>query len=79
MRSEVQILSPRLSFPSEPPSKADNKGSLVVAAPKDVVSAGAICLTCRREVGPWYNGTGISCYVLGMLISAFALAAIRAG
>ena len=32
-----------------------------------------------RERAPWYNGTGISCYVLGMLISAFALAAIRAG
>ena len=32
-----------------------------------------------RERAPWYNGTGISCYVAGMLISAFALASIRAG
>jgi len=30
-----------------------------------------------RERAPWYNGTGISCYVVGMLISAFALAAMR--
>ena len=35
-------------------------------------------LKSPRERAPWYNGTGISCYVLGMLISAFALAAIRA-
>jgi chlorophyll synthase len=32
-----------------------------------------------RERAPWYNGTGITCYVAGMLISAFALAAIRMG
>ena len=32
-----------------------------------------------RERAPWYNGTGISCYVVGMLISAFALASIGAG
>jgi chlorophyll/bacteriochlorophyll a synthase len=36
-------------------------------------------LKSPRERAPWYNGTGISCYVVGMLISAFALAAIRAG
>jgi chlorophyll synthase len=36
-------------------------------------------LRSPRERAPWYNGTGISCYVLGMLISAFALAAIGAG
>ena len=30
-----------------------------------------------RERAPWYNGTGISCYVVGMLISAFALAAMQ--
>lgn len=29
-----------------------------------------------RERAPWYNGTGISCYVVGMLVSAFALAAM---
>ena len=32
-----------------------------------------------RERAPWYNGTGISCYVVGMLVSAFALAAIGVG
>jgi len=32
-----------------------------------------------RERAPWYNGTGISCYVLGMLVSAFALATMLAG
>jgi chlorophyll synthase len=26
-----------------------------------------------RERAPWYNGTGVSLYVTGMLISAFAL------
>ena len=36
-------------------------------------------LKSPRERAPWYNGTGISCYVVGMLISAFALAAIGAG
>lgn len=32
-----------------------------------------------RERAPWYNGTGITAYVAGMLIAAFALAAIRGG
>ena len=36
-------------------------------------------LKSPRERAPWYNGTGISAYVSGMLIAAFALAAIRAG
>jgi chlorophyll synthase len=36
-------------------------------------------LKSPRERAPWYNGTGISCYVVGMLISAFALASIRVG
>jgi chlorophyll synthase len=30
-------------------------------------------LECPRERAPWYNGTGTTLYVLGMLISAFAL------
>lgn len=33
-------------------------------------------LRSPRVRAPWYNGTGISCFVVGMLISAFALAAI---
>ncbi len=36
-------------------------------------------LKSPRARAPWYNGTGISAYVVGMLISAFALAAMRAG
>jgi chlorophyll/bacteriochlorophyll a synthase len=36
-------------------------------------------LKMPRERAPWYNGTGISCYVVGMLISAFALASISVG
>ena len=36
-------------------------------------------LKSPRQRAPWYNGTGISAYVSGMMISAFALAAIRAG
>ena len=36
-------------------------------------------LKSPRERAPWYNGTGVSCYVVGMLISAFALASIRMG
>lgn len=35
-------------------------------------------LKSPRERAPWYNGTGISCYVVGMLVSAFALAALKA-
>ena len=31
-----------------------------------------------RELAPWYNATGISLYVSGMLISAFALRALAA-
>ena len=26
-----------------------------------------------RERAPWYNATGVSLYVIGMLISAFAV------
>lgn len=35
-------------------------------------------LKSPRARAPWYNGTGISAYVSGMLIAAFALAALRA-
>jgi chlorophyll/bacteriochlorophyll a synthase len=31
-----------------------------------------------RELAPWYNGTGVSLYVLGMLITAFAIADLGA-
>lgn len=31
-----------------------------------------------RELAPWYNGTGVTLYVLGMLVSAFALASLEA-
>jgi chlorophyll synthase len=31
-----------------------------------------------RERAPWYNATGITLYVLGMMVSAFAVRAIVA-
>jgi len=31
-----------------------------------------------RELAPWYNGTGITLYVLGMLLSSFALRSLAA-
>jgi chlorophyll synthase len=33
-------------------------------------------LTAPRQLAPWYNGTGVTCYVLGMLASALALAGL---
>lgn len=30
-----------------------------------------------RELAPWYNATGVTLYVLGMLVSAFALAGLE--
>ena len=30
-----------------------------------------------RELAPWYNGTGVTLYVLGMLIAAFAIASLE--
>jgi chlorophyll/bacteriochlorophyll a synthase len=41
------------------------------------------CLLMRRllqrprELAPWYNGTGVTLYVIGMLVSAFALAGLE--
>jgi chlorophyll synthase len=35
-------------------------------------------LKSPRELAPWYNGTGVSLYVLGMLVAAFALSGLRA-
>jgi chlorophyll/bacteriochlorophyll a synthase len=35
-------------------------------------------LTSPRKLAPWYNGTGVSLYVLGMLVAAFALAGLVA-
>lgn len=36
-------------------------------------------LKSPRERAPWYNSTGVSCYVFGMLVTAFALAGIIGG
>ena len=36
-------------------------------------------LASPRERAPWYNATGTSLYVMGMLVSAFALRPILAG
>ncbi|GLH81737.1 bacteriochlorophyll/chlorophyll a synthase [Bradyrhizobium sp. SSBR45G] len=35
-------------------------------------------MTKPRQLAPWYNGTGVLLYVLGMLVSAFALAGLAA-
>jgi chlorophyll synthase len=48
-----------------------------------VVLAAQLALMVRlleapRERAPWYNATGISLYVSGMMVSAFALRAIFA-
>jgi chlorophyll synthase len=48
-----------------------------------VMLAGQIALMQRllhnpRERAPWYNGTGVSLYVLGMLVTAFALGSLGA-
>ena len=32
-----------------------------------------------KELAPWYNATGTSLYVIGMLITAFALRSLLAG
>jgi chlorophyll/bacteriochlorophyll a synthase len=42
-----------------------------------------VCLMCRfatdpRVLAPWYNGTGVTLYVSGMLICAFALRSVAA-
>jgi chlorophyll synthase len=29
----------------------------------------------HRELAPWYNGTGTTLYVIGMMVTAFALRA----
>jgi chlorophyll synthase len=35
-------------------------------------------LKSPRERAPWYNATGVSLYVMGMLISAFAVRGLPA-
>ena len=37
----------------------------------------ATMLTDPRAKAPWYNATGVTLYVLGMLISAFAVAPLE--
>jgi chlorophyll/bacteriochlorophyll a synthase len=34
-------------------------------------------LRSPRDLAPWYNGTGTTLYVIGMLITAFALRGFR--
>jgi chlorophyll synthase len=34
-------------------------------------------LRAPRDLAPWYNGTGVTLYVLGMLVSGFALAGLH--
>jgi len=36
-------------------------------------------LESPKERAPWYNATGVTLYVLGMLVTAFALGIDKAG
>jgi chlorophyll synthase len=36
-------------------------------------------LQSPRERAPWYNATGTTLYVIGMLVTAFALRSLLAG
>jgi chlorophyll synthase len=36
-------------------------------------------LKAPRDLAPWYNATGVTLYVLGMMVAAFALRALEAG
>ena len=38
-----------------------------------------ILLRAPREKAAWYNATGITLYVLGMLVSAFAVQTLATG
>lgn len=69
-----QLVVVALLLSWERPFYAAAVGTLVVAQ----LFLMAHFLKSPRERAPWYNGTGVSCYVLGMLISAFALAAVGA-
>jgi chlorophyll synthase len=56
-------------------------GEPVYAAAIGVLLATQLLLMRRllrdpRQLAPWYNGTGITLYVLGMLLSAFALRSV---
>ncbi|MET0221966.1 MAG: bacteriochlorophyll/chlorophyll a synthase, partial [Tardiphaga sp.] len=65
-----QLIVVALLWRWQMPVHAAAVGSLLVAQ----LSLMAHLLKSPRERAPWYNGTGISCFVLGMLVSAFALA-----
>ena len=52
---------------------------VVVAALLAQFAAMRRLLTDPRRFAPWYNATGVSLYVLGMLASAFAVRAFAAG
>ena len=38
----------------------------------------ACCCAIRRDSAPWYNGTGVTLYVTGMMITAFAVRGMEA-
>jgi chlorophyll synthase len=52
---------------------------VVVAALLAQFAAMRRLLTDPRRFAPWYNATGVTLYVLGMLASAFALRAVAGG
>ncbi|MFN0218705.1 MAG: chlorophyll synthase ChlG [Hyphomicrobium sp.] len=57
------------------PAHAAAVTALIVAQ----VALMAKLLKKPRELAPWYNATGVTLYVLGMLVSAFAVRAVLAG
>src|SRR4051812_2275545 len=70
-----QLIVVALMWSWQMPYHAAAVGSLLVAQ----LFLMAHLLKSPRQRAPWYNGTGISCFVLGMLVSAFALAAMTTG
>ena len=53
-------------------------GRAGVVAALLVVQAGLMVRFLRRpkDLAPWYNGTGTTLYVAGMMVTAFALSAM---
>ncbi len=47
--------------------------AIVAASLATQLALMARLLRSPRELAPWYNGTGVTLYVLGMLVTAFAL------
>ena len=64
---------------SDNPFAGGESGKGIVAALLAQFAAMRRLLTDPRRFAPWYNATGVTLYVLGMLASAFALRAVAGG